>query len=56
VCTSYGLCYEEHYDKDFRGGGVCVSRCEEMSAAEQREWADKINTASSSQKCASLFD
>lgn len=55
VCTTYGICYEEYYKQDFRGGGGCVNSCEDKSPADQRAWADKVNVASSDDKCASLF-
>jgi hypothetical protein len=55
ACTGYGICYEEYYKKDFRGGGGCVSSCEQKSPADQRAWADKVAAATGDDKCASLF-
>lgn len=55
VCTTYAVCSEEHYGGDFRGGGECVSSCEEMAEAARATWAKEIEDASASNDCKRLF-
>jgi hypothetical protein len=56
VCTDYAVCYEEHYKKDFRGGGDCVRNCEEMAPADRGRWALEVSAAQRDEACASLFE
>lgn len=38
ACTMYAVCYEDVYGGDFKGGGECVSSCEEKDEAAKKEY------------------
>jgi hypothetical protein len=43
ACTTYAMCYEEVHGEDFRGGGDCVSTCEERTAEEKEAYFDCVS-------------
>lgn len=55
VCTTFAVCWEEVNGGDFRGGGACVSNCEEMPEADRTAWAKNVEDASAANDCKRLF-
>lgn len=54
-CTELAVCWEaQHPDQDYRNGGACVTKCEELAPAEQRAWANDIQAALERDDCAAL--